>query len=129
MAQLTDCGSLGHAGPGPFCNRCGVRIAPPAQKVEKPKKSTKKIVLIALLSIGVALLLIGIFNPTKSEETASVPASPPIVENPSSVPASTPIVVDATTFVDEREANATRYDMTYRGKWVTISGPVDKVGD
>ena len=113
LAQLTDCGSLGHAGSGPFCSRCGVRIAPPAQKSEK---STKKIVLIALLSIGVALLLIGIFNPTQSEETASLPTV-------------TPIAIDAKTLIEEREANATRYDMTYRGKWVTISGTVDKVDD
>ena len=129
MAQPLDCGSLGHAGSGPFCNRCGVRIAPPAQQSDKPKKSTKKIVLIALLSIGGALLLIGIFSPTPSEETASVPASTPIVKKPSSVPTVMPIAIDAKTLIEEREANATRYDMTYRGKWVTISGTVDKVDD
>ena len=129
MAQPLDCGSLGHAGSGPFCNRCGVRIAPPAQQSDKPKKSTKNIVLIALLSIGGVLLLIGIFSPTPGEEPSSVPASTPIVEKPSSVPTSAPIAIDAKTLIEEREANAARYDMTCRGRWVTISGTVDKVDD
>ena len=40
---------------------------------------------------------------------------------------STPIAVTAKILIEEREANATRYDQTYKDKWVTVSGTVDRV--
>ena len=42
-------------------------------------------------------------------------------------PESTPQVINAETLYQEREDNASRYDLNYQGKWVTITGVVGEI--
>ena len=70
-----------------------------------------RIVPVAFLS-AISLLLMG------SEHSCALPTEE--VD-------STPIAVTAKILIEEREANATRYDQTYKDKWVTVSGTVDRV--
>ena len=42
-------------------------------------------------------------------------------------PESTPQTITAEQLYQEREDNATRYDLNYKGKWVTITGIVRKI--
>ena len=56
------------------------------------------------------------------------PTLVPMIEEPTPVPVEpTPIVVTARMLVEEREANATRYDLTYGNKWVAVSGSIVEI--
>ncbi len=77
----------------------------------------------------VLIILLGILGAIVGDESATDElATPP----PSATPAPTatpPPQISAKALLAEREANATRFDATFKGKWVTVSGQIEKIDD
>ena len=87
------------------------------------------------IGIGVGIGILVVIGALASE-TEETPASPPVVGSqpktvaPTSVPAPTAIPVEevtATQLIQERDDNAARFDMQRKGKWVTVTGTVDRI--
>ena len=64
-----------------------------------------------------------------SNESAgpTAPATPPPESAGPTAPATPPPQMSAQALLAEREANATRFDDTFKGKWVTVSGQIEKI--
>ena len=67
------------------------------------------IVLVVLIGILAAIL----GGESGSKESAGPPPSPP--------------KLSAQQLLAEREANATRFDATRKGKWITVSGQIENI--
>ena len=93
--------------------------------------STKKKVIIGVV---VGLVIIGIIvssardegeppSPTTALESVQQPVAT-FVPEPTTPP---PPSITAEKLYAEREANATRFDQTYKGQWVTVTGLVGEI--
>lgn len=81
----------------------------------------KKKICLAIGGLFVLLIVVGIAVSGDSESSTRQTATPTPI---------TPVAnVTAVQLLSEREANATRYDATYKGKWVAITGRVDRIDD
>lgn len=80
-----------------------------------------KWVLAVVGGLVILIVLIGIFADSEDDSTqgAARTTSVSIV--------APPLSITAQKLYDEREANATRYDATYKGKTVHVSGQVVKI--
>ncbi len=85
---------------------------------EKKKPWYKRWWVIAIVVV-VGLVVVGSLLPEAEDAPASEPTPPE--------PATPPPVISAIDLYQEREANATRYDLNYKGKWVQITGVVGAI--
>ena len=79
------------------------------------------------------------WTPRQISTDTPAPTATPIAQEPSPTPipaatstpisGPTPIAVTARILVEEREANATRYDLTYMDNWVAVSGTITEIDD
>ena len=90
------------------------------------------------IGVGVGLVLIiaigALASGPEEEESAPPPAAQtkPVAAATQPDPTATPIPAPAVTAVElyqERENNATRFDLNYKDKWVRITGTVGQVED
>ena len=81
------------------------------------KKSWYKRWWAIAIVVVVGLVVIGSLLPGAEDAPASEPTEP----------ATPPPVISAIDLYQEREANATRYDLNYKGKWVQITGVVGAI--
>ena len=86
---------------------------------EQPKK--RRWWLWLLIGAGVFLGLVIIASIAGDPEDISAPA--PVAT------AAPPPRISAEQLYDERETNATRFDQTYKDKWVTVTGIVGEIDD
>ena len=90
--------------------------------------STRKKVIIGVV---VGLVIIGIIvsfageppSPTTAPESVQQPVAT-FVPEPTTPP---PPSITAEKLYAERDANATRFDQTYKGQWVTVTGLVGEI--
>ena len=69
----------------------------------------------------VLVVLIGILAAIFGGDSGSNESAGP------TAPATPPPQMSAQALLAEREANATRFDATFKGKWVTVSGQIEKI--
>ena len=84
------------------------------QAEQEKKKSWYKRWWVIAIVVVVGLVVVGSLLPEAEDAPASEPTEP----------ATPPPVISAIELYQEREANATRYDLNYKGKWVQITGVV-----
>ena len=77
-------------------------------------------------AVGLIVLAAVIGGTTENTSTSSERPSTSGTTRPTPTPTPPP-VVQAGFLLAEREANASRFDATYRGKWVTVYGRIDKI--
>ena len=96
----------------------------------------KKILIGVGVGFGLLIVLVALFGsgeedpPTQAAVTNPVPTAVEVKPTPD--PTATPVPPPAVTAVElyqEREDNATRFDLNRKGKWVTITGTVGEVDD
>ena len=92
---------------------------------EKKKPWYKRWWVIAIVVV-VGLVVIGSLLPEAEDAPEKSSASEPSPREPEPTPTPPP-TVSAEGLYQEREANATRYDLKYKGKWVQITGVVEGI--
>ena len=116
-----------------FCRSCGTVVTKSTAGNKSSMSKKQRVLLIALIG---GIVLIAIIAVATSEDTAS--PAPRATQNTSQRPTAVPVPtvtrvppprIRAEALYAEREANATRYDMNYMGKLITISGVVGEVDD
>ena len=81
----------------------------------------KKGCLWVIVGGVVLVVLIGILAAIFGGDSGSNESAGP------TAPATPPPQMSAQALLAEREANATRFDATFKGKWVTVSGQIEKI--
>ena len=92
---------------------------------EKKKPWYKRWWVIAIVVV-VGLVVVGSLLPEAEDAPEKSSASEPSPREPEPTPTPPP-TVSAEGLYQEREANATRYDLKYEGKWVQITGVVGEI--
>ena len=92
---------------------------------EKKKPWYKRWWVIAIVVV-VGLVVVGSLLPEAEDDPEKPSASEPSPREPEPTPTPPP-TVSAEELYQEREANATRYDLKYQGKWVQITGVVEGI--
>ena len=90
---------------------------------EKKKPWYKRWWVIAIVVV-VGLAVVGSLLPQAEDDPEKPSVSEPSPREPEPTP---PLTVSAEGLYQEREANATRYDMEYKGKWVQVTGVVGAI--
>ena len=84
--------------------------------------STRRKVLVGALVVLIVIIVIGVVVGDGGEEDA------PQVTKAGPTSTSEPVIsISANELYAEREANATRYDDTYKGKWIIVTGTVREI--
>ena len=85
--------------------------------------------MISLL-LGLTLLVTACSGAGATVQPATTTEAPAPTATPTEVPTPTPDLppfISAERLYQEREANASRYDLNYQGKWITITGLVGEI--
>ena len=90
---------------------------------EKKKPWYKRWWVIAIVVV-VGLVVVGSLLPQAEDDPEKPSVSEPSPREPEPTP---PLTVSAEGLYQEREANATRYDLKYQGKWMQITGVVEVI--
>ena len=72
-------------------------------------------VVVLVVLIGILAAIFGGDSGSNESAGPTATATPP------------PPQMSAQALLAEREANATRFDATFKGKWVTVSGQIEKI--
>ena len=96
------------------------------QAEQEKKKSWYKRWWVIAIVVVVGLVVVGSLLPEAEDAPEKSSASEPSPREPEPTPTPPP-TVSAEGLYQEREANATRYDLKYEGKWVQITGVVEGI--
>ena len=83
-------------------------------------------VVVLVVLIGILAAIFGGDSGSNESAGPTALATPPPTATlaPTATP---PPQMSAQALLAEREANATRFDATFKGKWVTVSGQIEKI--
>ncbi len=120
-----------------FCTSCGLRLGQ-RESVnvdstgDPPKRGIFRwnnwVLWAIFVAVFIFLIVIASVTETPDGESRTVAPEPTVIPDPTATPVP-PQRIRAEALYAEREANASRYDMNYMGKLITISGVVGEVDD
>ena len=95
---------------------------------EQPEQRRRTGFSLKWTAIGVGGVFLGILVVAAIVGGQTTETTPTRASTPTPVPTPTPPPrITAVQLLNEREANATRFDATFRGNWVTVSGEIENI--